>query len=100
MQDIKAREAYLRQQRDHLIKKKDKARAQRFESHKKGPAKSSPSKAKTITGNEQTSKNVQAKATQSEQDINRGAPLVNGKKMSNSGVLCSAIADKLRIEQN
>ena len=96
MQDIKAREAYLRRQRDHLIKMKNKARVDNLASSKKGPAKASPSKTKVTTSTEQMSKNVQAKGVQSQRDT---SSLVGGRKLSNTGVLCSAIADKLRIEQ-
>ena len=98
MQDIKAREVYLRQQRDHLIKMKNKARVDGLASGgKRGPTKASPSKTKVTTSTEQTAKTIQGKGAQPKQDT---ALLVSGRKKSSTGVLCSAIADKLRIEQN
>ena len=97
MQDIKAREAYLRRQRDHLIKMKNKAREDSLASSKKSPAKASPSKTKVTTSTEKKSKNIQAKGAQSKQETS--SSLISGRKMNNTGVLCSAIADKLRIEQ-
>ena len=96
MQDLRAREAYLRQQRDHLIKMKNKSRAERVPV--KQPAKSSPSKA-SFTG-EQRSKDKQTKESlSSELETKRAAGKGEGGKQSNSGVLCSAIADKLMMKK-
>ena len=104
LQDIKAREAYLRQQRDHLIKMKNKARSRADDGPSSSekptaPAKASPSKSKSNVkpSTEQTAKNTQAEGAQQKQD---SSSLVSRRIKSSSGVLCSAIADKLRIEQN
>ena len=98
LQDIKAREVYLRRQRDHLIKMKNQARAEKFGSSRKDStvAKVSPSKAPlgaTTSVNVQTKSNVACGLS----PLDRDSEHVVGKKMSSTGVLCSAIADKLKI---
>ena len=127
MQDIKAREMYLRQQRDHLIKLKNKARAKRFDGHTSegGSAKSisSPSRAATSPSHTTPTRTSSSKlkdqkmADSHRQKITEGGEQVQQKekereegngaaslsaekgKQRNTGVLCSAIADKLKMGQ-
>lgn len=96
-QDIKAREAYLRQQRDHLIKMKNKARAERFDSSSKH---SSSTKATSQLATEQPPKKVHAKRDTQDDTTTSGGTRRRHSDMNNTGVLCSAIAGKLRKEQN
>ena len=77
---------------------KNKAREDGLVSRgKRGPGKASPSKAKVTASTEQTAKTVQGIGAQPKQDT---ASLVSERKKGSSGVLCSAIANKLRMGQN
>ena len=98
LEDIQAREAYLRRQRDHLIKTKNQARAEKFGSNRKNStaAKVSPSKL-PITSVSVPAKTSMAGGLSPEDGHSQ---LAVGKKMTSTGVLCSAIADKLKLQQN
>ena len=93
LEDIKAREAYLRQQRDRLLKMKT-------DSHKNISARSSASpEAKSTTFNSQVHTSPTHKQGKGHQARQEGAAVIQSgetKKQRSSGVLCSAIASKLK----
>jgi len=88
LEDLREREAHLRQQRDHLLEMKRKTRAQEFNAY-------------TASQSSSASKSTQVakSAARGELGLGLGRGGEGGqKRVHNTGVLCTAIAGRLKKE--